>query len=138
MKYAYPAIFAFNGEENMYRVKFPDIENCSTEGKDLLDAVEKAKDALCLILYGVEERGSDIPAASDIRTVACSGEEFATMIVCDTLVYRARFDNALVERTLVVPRWLSVMAERKGADFSVILQKGLMKFCGIDEDNAER
>ena len=50
MKYAYPAIFTFDKDDNVYYVKFPDIENCYTDGKELPEAIEKAGDVLSLML----------------------------------------------------------------------------------------
>ncbi len=132
-KYVYPAVFT--PEENGgFSIAFPDVEGCFTQGKDMADSIEMAQDALCLMLYDIEEREDDIPAASDIKSVRCGADEFVTLISCDTLEYRMFYDNKADKKTLTVPHWLNVMAERKGANFSAILQSGLKEFCGIDTD----
>ena len=41
-KYIYPAIFAKEGE--FYTARFPDLENCYTQGDGLQDAYEMASD----------------------------------------------------------------------------------------------
>jgi predicted RNase H-like HicB family nuclease len=79
-KYAYPAIFT-REDDGKYSVVFPDIENCFTGGNDMEDALDMAEDALCLMLYGMEEGGKAIPDAS----VQSDG---AVSIVCDTDDYR--------------------------------------------------
>lgn len=63
-KYIYPAIFSREG--SFYNIRFPDIENCYTQGESLQDAYEMASDVLCLTLYNLEEENAPIPQASDI------------------------------------------------------------------------
>ena len=132
-KYVYPAIFTPE-KEGGYSIAFPDVEGCFTQGKDMADGIEMAVDALCLMLYDMEEREEDIPAASDIKMVKCEADEIVTLIACDTLEYRMFYDNKADKKTLTVPHWLNVMAERKGANFSAILQRGLKEFCGISTE----
>lgn len=134
MKYVYPALITPDPEEGCYYVNFPDIEGCFTDGKTIHEAIEMGNDALCLMLYDMEERNAVIPPPSEIKSVKCKDNEFVTLIACDTLEYRIYFDNKADKKTLTVPHWLNVMAERKGANFSAILQKGLKEFCGISTD----
>lgn len=129
-KYVYPAIFTPE-KEGGYSIAFPDVEGCYTQGKDMADGIEMATDALCLMLYDMEEREENIPAASNIKAIKCGADEIVTLIACDTLEYRMLYDNKADKKTLTVPHWLNVMAERKGANFSAILQSGLKDFCGI-------
>lgn len=123
MRYVYPAVF--EKEETGYSIYFPDIEGCYTQGDTLEDGIEMANDALCLMLYDMEESGKAIPAASDITKIKLGENEFATLIACDTLEYRKFFDNKAVKKTLTIPSWLNTMAERKDVNFSAVLQKAL-------------
>ena len=132
-KYVYPAVFT-KEENGVFSIAFPDVRGCFTQGKNMADGIKMAEDALCLMLYDMEEREAEIPAASDIKEIQCGTDEFVTLIFCDTLEYRMFFDNKADKKTLSVPHWLNVMAERKGANFSAILQSGLKQFCGIDTD----
>ena len=66
-KYVYPAVFTKEGEQ--YSVAFPDIGGCYTCGDSLVEAVSNAQDALCLMLYDMEESGEVIPAPSDAWTL---------------------------------------------------------------------
>ena len=134
MKYAYPAILTYDSEENCYYVNFPDIENCYTDGKTLPEAIEMGADALTLMLCQMEDDGETIPEASDTNSIKAGPGETVSLIFADTTEYRRLYDNKADKKTLTVPHWLNVMAERKGANFSAILQNGLKQFLGIDTD----
>lgn len=125
-KYIYPAIFAKN-ELGGYCVSFPDVKGCYTQGDDLQDAYDMAKDALCLMLYDIEEDSKDIPPASDISAIKTSDGEFVSLVSCDTLTYKRYYDRHSVKKTLTIPAWLNTMAEREGINFSSVLQSALKK-----------
>lgn len=55
------------------------------------------------------------------------------MIVCDTMDYRIYFDNKAVKKMLTVPHWLDIMAQRKGINFSAVLQKALKEQLGVTD-----
>jgi predicted RNase H-like HicB family nuclease len=127
-KYIYPAVFTPEG--GMYSVNFPDLEGCYTCGDNLLDACDMAQDVLALTLYGLEESGRSAPEASDICKVPHAGNEFATLISCDTTAYRKRFSGKSVKKTLTIPQWMDEMAVSKGINFSKTLQDALEKQLG--------
>lgn len=130
-KYVYPAIFTPE-EGGSYSIRFPDLENCFTSGESLADGMAMAADALCLVLYDLEETGAAIPAPSDLKSVQAEGNEFVTLIGCDTLEYRKFFNNKAVKKTLSIPAWLNTMAERQGVNFSMVLQKALQQELGLN------
>lgn len=131
-KYVYPAIFTPEAEGG-YSIRFPDIENCFTDADDLTTAMDMAKDALCLMLYEMEQANDPIPAAASAIDVQgmTSGEEFVSLIACDTIEYRKFFDNKAVKKTLSIPSWLNDMAERAGINFSGTLQEALKQQLNI-------
>ena len=122
-KYIYPAIFSREG--SFYNIRFPDIENCYTQGESLQDAYEMASDVLCLTLYNLEEENAPIPQASDIAACKTGKDEFSTLIACDTLEYRQYYDSKADKKTLTIPAWLNTMSEREGINFSAVLQNAL-------------
>ena len=122
-KYVYPAIFT--PEPEGYSINFPDLESCYTSAPTLEEGMEMAADVLCLTLYGLEEDGRPIPAASDLRTVKPEGQAFVSLVQCDTIEYRRFYDNKAVKKTLTIPAWLNTMAERNGVNFSLVLQTAL-------------
>lgn len=130
-KYVYPAIFTPE-EGGSYSIRFPDLENCFTSGESLADGMAMAADALCLVLYDMEENGTEIPGASDLKSVQVEGAELVTLISCDTLEYRKFFNNKAVKKTLSIPAWLNTMAERQGVNFSMVLQKALQQELGLN------
>ena len=123
MKYAYPAIFT--QEEEGYSIRFPDFESCYTSAVTLEEGMDMANDVLCQTLYGLEEDGGEIPRASSVKEISAAGEEFVTLISCDTIEYRKFYDNKAVKKTLTIPAWLNTMAERQGVNFSLTLQTAL-------------
>ena len=122
-KYVYPAIFKKEGD--LYSVSFPDLESCYTQGESVEDALDMARDVLCLTLYGLEERGEKIPAPSDISDISETPGAFTTLVPCDTLEYRKFYDNRAVKKTLTIPAWLNTASEREGINFSAVLQRAL-------------
>lgn len=121
-KYVYPAIF--EKEESGYSVIFPDL-GIATSGEDLAEAILMARDALCLMLYDMEESKQTIPAASPVMDVRTEENQFVSLIECDTIEYRKFFNNKAVKKTLSIPAWLNTLAEREEINFSAVLQKAL-------------
>lgn len=128
-KYVYPAVFT--PEDGGYSIRFPDLESCYTSAQTLESGMEMANDVLCLTLYGLEEEGGAIPAPTPIRSVQASGDEFVTLVSCDTIEYRKFYDNKAVKKTLSIPAWLNTMAEREEINFSMTLQAALKQTLGI-------
>ena len=128
-KYVYPAVFT--PEDDGYTVNFPDFESCYTDGDTLEDALEMAADVLCLTLYDMEEDGKAAPEPTPIKDVKFKGNEFVSLVNCDTIEYRKFFDNKAVKKTLTIPNWLNTIAERKGVNFSLVLQNALKQELNI-------
>ena len=131
-KYVYPAIFTLEAEGG-YSIRFPDIENCFTDAEDLTTAMDMANDALCLMLYDLEQNNMQIPLASNVGDIqkTINSKEFVSLIACDTIEYRKFFDNKAVKKTLSIPSWLNDMAERAGINFSGTLQEALKQQLNI-------
>lgn len=125
-KYVYPAIFS-PSEDGGFTVSFPDVSGCYTEGDTLAEAIEQAKDALCLMLYDLEEREESIPVPTSINDVVTESGDIVSLVACDTLEYRKFFDKKAVKKTLTVPNWLNTMAERADINFSAALQEALIE-----------
>lgn len=121
-KYVYTAIFT--QEECGYSVEFPDLD-IATSGETLTEAMEMAKDALCLMLYDMEESGEAIPTATDITAITCEKGQFVSLIECDTIEYRRFYNSKAVKKTLSIPAWLNTLAEREEINFSAVLQRAL-------------
>lgn len=92
-KYAYPAIFTEDKDDGGYVVCFPDVAGCYTQGKDIVEALEMAEDALNLMIMSAEDDGKTISPPSDIRSLSLKDNEFASMVRCDTDEYRKLLDE---------------------------------------------
>lgn len=131
-KYAYPAVFTTE-ESGLVSVSFPDLENCYSSGDNIPDSLEMAADALCLVLYDMEENGEVIPEASAPQSIAIPENSFVSMVACDTLEYRKYFDNRAVKKTLTIPAWLNTIAEHSNVNFSAILQQALIQYLNVEK-----
>lgn len=129
MKYVYPVLFT--KENNLYNVSVPDLPGCFTFGETLPEAIEMARDAICMWLCDAEDKGENIPKASLITNLSPEKGSFYNLIDADTLEYRKEHDNKAVKKTLTIPSWLNARAEKEGVNFSQVLQDGLKRRLGL-------
>jgi predicted RNase H-like HicB family nuclease len=123
----YPAVFT--REDVGYSVHFPDLEGCFTQGDTLQEAVDMSKEALGLYLQQQDTSFIYPPATEPTElTVGLTENEFIMLIEFDELEYIKQYDNKAVKKTLTIPSWLNKRAEKAGAPFSQILQKGLKEY----------
>ncbi len=130
MKAVYPVIFTKT--EDCILVEVPDLE-ILTEGKDLVDAIEMARDAIGLKGISLEDAGMEIPKASDLESVDASkgtfaddGEGMVSVVDIDFMEYRRKVDNKTVRRNVTLPNWLNREAETAHINVSKVLQEALM------------
>ncbi len=86
-----------------------------------------AEDALALILYGYEKDQRPIPQPSKMSDIKVTADSFLSMVACDTLEYRKRFNNKAVKKTLTIPEWLNEAAVAMNINFSQVLQDALLQ-----------
>lgn len=135
MKKAYPVIFT--QVEDAVLIEVPDLE-ILTEGKDLTDAIEMARDAIGLNGISREDHKEKIPEASlitdiDIKngTFAEEGKSFISFVDVDFGVYRRKFDNKTVRTNVTLPNWLKQEADKAEINVSKVLQEALMTKLGV-------
>ena len=56
-----------------------------------------------------------------------TADSFLSMVACDTLEYRKRFNNKAVKKTLTIPEWLNEAAVAMNINFSQVLQDALLQ-----------
>jgi len=117
-KYTYPAIFL--KEDNGYYVNFPDIQPCYTGGSTLEEAVIMAKDVLESRIEVTLQQGENLPIPSNIDTL--KGDK-VMLIVAD--IENIKSQTRFVKKTLSIPYWLNVAAEKEHINFSGVLQEAL-------------
>lgn len=115
-------------------VRFPDLPGCLTSGDNAEEAYAAAREALEGFLYVMEQDGDTIPTPSPLDAILAQAE--AGEAACDVQVYmpvvREAMENKAVKKTLSVPKWLNDAAESQHLNFSQVLQEGLKRNLGID------
>ena len=106
-----------------YVVFVPDLK-INTEGTDIANAIEMARDAIGLWGICEEDMGRSIPSPSTLHP-KCEEHEIVTLVDIDIDAYRRANDNRTIRKNLTLPSWLNDLAEKAGVNFSQILQEGL-------------
>lgn len=121
MKTVYPILLT--PAERGYVVYVPDLE-INTEGDDLADAIEMARDAIGLWGISEEDTGREIPKASGTMPHP-EKDELVTLVDIDFTAYRRANDLRTVRKNVTLPSWLNDLAEKNGVNFSQVLQESL-------------
>lgn len=126
MKKAYPVILT--PSKVGYVVYVPDL-NINTQGKDIADAIDMARDAIGLWGITEEDCGRSIPEPS-LQLPEHAPSEIITLVDIDFTAYRKAHDTRTVRKNLTLPSWLNVEAEKAGLNFSQVLQEALRERLG--------
>lgn len=112
-----------------YVVTVPDLD-INTQGKDMVEAIYMARDAIGL--WGITEQddGRKIPEPSTTEP-SHQANELISWVDIDFDAYRRAHDMRTVRKNLTIPSWLNERAEEAGVNFSQILQEGLKDRLGI-------
>ncbi|MCO1604698.1 type II toxin-antitoxin system HicB family antitoxin [Desulfosporosinus nitroreducens] len=121
MKKVYPVVLT--PADVGYVVFVPDL-HINTEGTDVANAIEMARDAIGLWGICEEDMGRSIPSPSTLYPV-CESNELVTLVDIDFNAYRRANDNRTIRKNLTIPSWLNDLAEKAGVNFSQVLQEGL-------------
>lgn len=135
MKAVYPVFFT--KAEDVILVEVPDLE-IVTEGEDMSDAIEMARDAIELKCVSLEDDGVTIPQPSSLEqldvnegTFAQDGQTVIFLVDIDSTEYRRKIDTKTVRRNVALPSWLNYEAEHAGINVSRILQEALKTTLGV-------
>ena len=135
MKNIYPVFFTKT--ETVVLVEVPDLE-ILTEGKDMINAVEMARDAIELKCVSMEDDGIEIPLPSEIGSLDINSGTFAeegvTVISWGDInsgEYRRKIDTRAVRKNVTIPGWLNYEAEHAGINVSRVLQEALMNVLNV-------
>lgn len=138
MKNIYPVIFTKT--ENEILIEVPDLEILS-QGTDMINAIEMARDAIGLKGISLEDSGLELPTPSDLETInlkdstfANDGKQTLSLVDIDFLEYRRKHDNKSVRRNVTLPNWLNQAAEKAHLNVSKVLQEALKEKLGMEKD----
>lgn len=135
MKKIYPTIFTQT--EDVVLIEVPDLK-ILTQGKDLVDAIDMARDAIGLAIITMQDRNQEVPDSTPEKridilqaTFANDGKSIISLVDVDIDAYRRKYDNKTVRRNVTLPNWLNSEAEKAHLNVSRVLQEALMMKLGI-------
>jgi predicted RNase H-like HicB family nuclease len=130
MKNAYPIVMT-QGKKFIV-VFIPDF-NINTQGNDIPDAIEMARDAIGLMGVDMQDDGETLPKASKLADVQAEApaNSVVSLVDVDFAEYRRKNDMRAVKKNCTIPSWLNFEAERAGVNFSAVLQTALKRELNI-------
>lgn len=131
--YIYPGIFTF--DDDGISVEFPDLPGCLTCGDTTEEAIQRAKEAMGLHLYGMEVDGDIIPNPTPIKNIEYDKTQALVLIEIYMPIYRDAINNQAVKKTLTIPRWLNNLAEKNNINFSQLLQTALKDVLHVNSND---
>ena len=139
MKNVYPVFFTRTADNIL--VEVPDF-NILTEGKNLNEAFEMARDAIEIKCVSMEDDNEVIPKPSKITDLDASkgcfadeGETVISLVDVDSALYRKQIDTKTVRRNVSLPNWLNCAADKAGVNVSNILQEALISTLKLERRN---
>lgn len=131
MKQAYPIILT-QGEK--YIVVFIPDFNINTQGTDIADAIEMARDAIGIMGIDMQDEREPLPEPSAPSAVEKEKEtDVVTLVDVDFDEYRRKNDMRTVKKNCTIPSWLNYEAEKSGVNFSAVLQAALKRELNIKQ-----
>ncbi len=124
MKNTYPVVFS--PDEFGYLVYVPDFDIYS-QGKDLTEAIEMARDVIGLTGIVLEDEHKALPEPSAISDIDCNAKDFISLVDVDFSDYRRKNELRTVKKNCTLPSWLCYEAEKANLNFSAVLQDALKK-----------
>lgn len=119
----YPIILS--KDDDGFLVTIPDFD-INTEGNDLAQAIFMARDAIGLmgIQYQDDMKPLPVPFSKEIKL---NEGDIETLVDIDFSDYRKKHDNRMVKKNCTIPYYLNVEAEKRGINFSRLLQEALLE-----------
>ena len=127
MKKAYPVIFT-PAAEGGFTSYMPDFD-INSQGDDLAEAIEMARDAMGIMGIDMEDEGKALPEASE--SVAHNPGDVVSVVDGDYTEYRRQNDMRTVRRNVSLPSWLNAEADKAGLNVSAVLQNALRRELGV-------
>lgn len=106
-----------------YVVAVPDLD-INTQGKDLAEAIYMARDAIGLWGISEQDDGRSIPEPASAEPPH-EVNELVSWVDIDFDKYRKANDMTTMRINVSVPKYLKVLGDEAGVNFSQVLQEGL-------------
>lgn len=122
MKNTYPIVLT--PEVKGFTVYIPDFD-INTEGDDLTEAIEMARDAIGLMGIDMEDDGKALPVPSPLQSIQAQDGDTVSLVDVDFTEYRRKNELRTVKKNCTLPSWLCYEAEKANINFSQALQSAL-------------
>ncbi|MGM0216504.1 type II toxin-antitoxin system HicB family antitoxin [Enterococcus sp. AZ109] len=127
--YIYYALF--NLADDGINVAFPGLDGAFTFGSDMHDALHMAKDLLAGWLINAEDDRQTIPDPMEPAEITIPKGDLLVPIEVNTKLYRMKFDNQAIKKTLTIPRYLDALGKQENINFSLVLTEALKEKLGV-------
>jgi predicted RNase H-like HicB family nuclease len=128
-KYSFVAIFDY--AEDGISILFPNIPEAITCATNTEEALKNAEEVLGLCLVSREDDNEEIPIPTDIKDIKLDPNQRTVIITVWMPLARQEVKTIYDRKTLTIPHWLNVEAEKADLNFSQILQAALKDKLGI-------
>jgi len=128
--YSYIAVVSFDNDG--ISIDFPDLSGCFTCAKNENEIYKVAREVLGLYMWSIERDNEPIPEPTSIKSIKLDKNETTMPIEVFMPPVRDRINNKVIKKTLTIPQWLNIEAERQGVNFSLILQNGLNQYLHLE------
>lgn len=134
MKNDYSFVAVFDYADDGINITFPDLKGCFScaEKDDTDSAVENAREALGLHLYGMEQDNEPIPEPTPVSKIKLGKNQAPAIIEVFMPSVRAAVKSSFVKKTVSLPAWLAALADKKNVNCSKVFQNALMEFLGAE------
>jgi len=129
-KLTYLAVFETD-EKSGISVYFPDVPGCVSCGDNFDHALQMAKEALSLHIYGIEKDGEALPKRTDKIPETSIGDMVVPITVYPDIV-KDEINNRREKTTVTIPHWLKSVAEAEGLNYSRLLEAAIKETLGIN------
>ena len=130
MKNSYPIILT--PDDPGYVVYIPDFD-INTQGENLTEAIEMARDAIGLMGIDLEDDKKPIPDPTPLDAISVKADEILSLVDVNFAEYRRKHEMRAVRKNVTIPSWLNEAAEEADINFSAILQSALKSALKITE-----
>ena len=144
MKVVFPALF-YKESDGGYSVFIPDLDNISTCGDNLKDAIFMAQELIASTVFDLIEDNKKIPNSSDIESLDFTKlenylqikdwnyvEKFKSYVFVDVNKFSKKWETKLIKKTLNIPKWLNTIALENNINFSETLKEALLTKLNIE------
>ena len=128
-KLTYLAVFEID-ENPGVSLYFPDVPGCVSCGDDFDHAMQMAKEALALHVYGMEKDGETAPRRTDKIPKTGAGNIVVPVTIYPDIV-KDEINSRRVKTTVTIPYWIKSAAEAEGLNYSRLLENAIKDTLGL-------